>query len=82
MRKININRVSSIGHEHSYYLFSNLEKATKELEPEEDLIDPKLLLPAFAVSAIVNVLLGGAILSQVRATLSSVVTAASPCLRS
>jgi len=49
---------------------STLEKATKELEPEEDLIDPKVLLPAFAVSAIVNVLLGGAILSQVPSTLS------------
>ena len=37
-----------------------------ELEPEEDLIDPKLLYPAFAVSMIVNLLMGGHILSQVR----------------
>merc|ERR1712029_351756 len=49
---------------------SNLEKAQKELEPEEDLIDPKLLPPAFAVSMIVNLLMGGHILSQVPSTLS------------
>ena len=46
-------------------LCSNLEKAKKELEPEDDLIDPKLLYPAFAVSMIVNLLMGGHILSQV-----------------
>ena len=47
------------------YLCSNLEKAQKELEPEDDLINPKLLYPAFAVSMIVNLLMGGHILSQV-----------------
>ena len=45
--------------------FSNLEKATKEISPDEDLIDPKFLYPAFAVSMIVNLLMGGHILSQV-----------------
>lgn len=49
---------------------SNLEKAQKDLEPEDDLIDPKLLYPAFAVSMIVNLLMGGHILSQVPSTLS------------
>ena len=46
-------------------LCSTLEKAKKELEPEEDLINPRLLYPAFAVSMIVNLLMGGHILSQV-----------------
>ena len=45
---------------------SNLEKATKEISPQDDLIDPKLLVPAFAASMIANLLMGGHILSQVR----------------
>ena len=59
LHNLNINYFSK-------YFCSNLEKAQKELEPEEDLIDPKLLYPAFAVSMIVNLLMGGHILSQVR----------------
>merc|ERR1712227_447020 len=49
---------------------SNLEKATKEISPQDDLIDPKLLVPAFAASMIANLLMGGHILSQVPSTLS------------
>merc|ERR1711868_289601 len=49
---------------------SNLEKATKEISPQDDLIDPKLLVPAFAASMIANLLMGGHILSQMPSTLS------------
>ena len=45
--------------------FSDLEKAAKEIAPKEDLIDPKILYPAFAASMIANILMGGHILSQV-----------------
>ena len=47
------------------FLISNLEKATKELQPEDDLISPQILYPALAASVIVNLLMGGHILSQV-----------------
>ena len=46
--------------------FSDLEKAAKEIAPKEDLIDPKILYPAFAASMIANLLMGGHILSQVQ----------------
>merc|ERR1712211_85627 len=49
---------------------SDLEKAAKEIAPKEDLIDPKILYPAFAASMIVNLVMGGHILSQVPSTLS------------
>ena len=49
---------------HDIFLYSNLEKATKELTPEDDLISPQILYPAFAASVIVNLLMGGHILSQ------------------
>jgi len=48
---------------------SNLEKATKELEPEEELISPQILYPVFAASLIGNLVMGGHILSQVPSTL-------------
>ena len=47
------------------FIISNLEKATKELQPEDDLISPQILYPALAASVIVNLLMGGHILSQV-----------------
>lgn len=48
---------------------SNLEKATKELTPEDDLISPHILYPAFFASVVGNLLMGGHILSQVPSTL-------------
>ena len=47
------------------FFLSNLEKATKELEPEKELISPQILYPVFAASLIGNLVMGGHILSQV-----------------
>ena len=47
------------------FFLSNLEKATKELEPEEELISPQILYPVLAASVIGNLVMGGHILSQV-----------------